>query len=114
MKLDRLVSGAVFAAGLAATVAFAGGCSNSVCVPHTPTASEVEAAAAATGNATDTTNLMFAQIPGPAPKVGKAHLAVDAEQDAQDATSQSDEQAPKMEARRSDGSRRGGGFGSSK
>jgi hypothetical protein len=104
MKLDRLVSGAWFAAGLVALVTTAASGD-----------ATAEARAAAAGNVTGTTNLMSAQIPGPAPKVGKAHLAVD-ESDPQldsDTPAQTDADPPK-EARRSDGSRRGGGFGSSK
>ncbi|MDB4937621.1 MAG: hypothetical protein JWP87_4593 [Labilithrix sp.] len=119
MKLDRLVSGAWFAAGLVAlvtTAALASGCSNSVTPAKTASGdATAEARAAAAGNVTGTTNLMSAQIPGPAPKVGKAHLAVD-ESDPQldsDTPAQTDADPPK-EARRSDGSRRGGGFGSSK
>ena len=105
MKLDRLVSGALFAAGLAATCALAGGCSNAANSASVKTASATLPANAE--NVIGTTNLMSAQIPGPAPKVGKAHLAVDDES----ATDSDSELLPK-EARRSDGSRRGGGFGS--
>jgi hypothetical protein len=76
-------------------------------------------------NVAGTTSLMSAEIPGPAPKVGKAHLAVDeADSDAVDATSDVNDapsHAPSpshalsqpKEARPSDGSRRGGGFGTS-
>jgi hypothetical protein len=65
-----------------------------------------------------TTNIMSAEMLGPPPRVGKAHLAVDeVSEDSMDIGSagnvQSEESTPK-EARRSDGSRRGGGFGSMK
>jgi hypothetical protein len=61
---------------------------------------------------------MSAQLAGPAPRVGKSHLVVDdlSNDDIESGStnvSGSDLDAPK-EARRSDGSRRGGGFGSSK
>jgi hypothetical protein len=97
MKLVRLMSGV-----LAATaVALACGCSTSPApAPRTAqnSASQVDP------NLSGTTNLMSAELAGPAPKVGvgTAHLTNDDQLD-----------APK-EVRRSDGSRRGGGFGSSK
>jgi hypothetical protein len=95
MKLDRLVRVAL----VAVTVVL--GCACSTAVP---------AVSAAAPSASGTTSLMSAQIAGPAPKVGKAHLAVD-EADAIEAASNDD--APKA-TRRSDGSRRGGGFGTTK
>jgi hypothetical protein len=72
-----------------------------------------------------TTQLMFAEVPrpaSPAPKVGKAHLVLGEDLDARDATStstsaagvDSDELRAPKEARRSDGSRRGGHFGATK
>ena len=101
MKLDRFVSGAL----AAAAVALVCGCSSTPSAPRT--AQNAGRSADATGavdpNVSGTTNLMSAEIPGPAPKVGKAHLANDDD----------DNDVPK-DARRSDGSRRGGGFGSSK
>jgi len=99
MKLDRLMSG-VFAA---AAVALACGCSASS-APAPRTAQNSAQQAQVDPNITGTTNIMSAELAGPAPKVGKAHLAND-DDDSLD--------APK-EVRRSDGSRRGGGFGSSK
>jgi hypothetical protein len=100
MKLDRLLSGAC-----AAVVAslFVCGCASST----TPANSAAQLAAL--DGRTGTTELMSAQLAGPAPKVGKAHL------DVEDTASGADDEltAPK-EARGSDGSRRGGNFGSSK
>jgi len=100
MKLDRLMSG-VFAA---AAVALACGCSASS-APAPRTAQNSAQHGQVDPNVTGTTNIMSAELAGPAPKVGvgKAHLTDD--DDSLD--------APK-EVRRSDGSRRGGGFGSSK
>jgi len=120
MKLDR------FAA--IALVAFGCGCSATASTP-TRTAS-VESSesrtpygvydayavqSATVPNAVGTTNLMSAELAGPAPRVGKAHLAIDegaAPDDSFDTSVNSDEssRAPK-EARRSDGSHRGGSFG---
>jgi hypothetical protein len=115
MKLDRLAFSQSFGLGVAlvATVALACGCSTSVpSVTRTASAAPLSAEAASIAG---TTNLMSARLSGPAPKVGKAHLAVDELESSDDiesgSTSESD--APKA-ARRSDGSRRGGGFGSSK
>jgi hypothetical protein len=116
MKLDRLVSGALFAASLAATCALAGGCSNAA-APATSAqvkTASADLSAVNTGNVAGTTNLMSAQIPGPAPRVGKAHLAVDDELESGSSASQSDGDLLPKDARPSDGSRRGGGFGSSK
>jgi hypothetical protein len=123
MKLDRFAFGRSFAGlgGLAATLAtlaLASACSSSTVSPaRTASAAPLSAEAASIPG---TTNLMSAQLAGPAPKVGKAHLAVDS--DARDAaddietgsTVDSDSPDSPKEARRSDGSRRGGGFGSSK
>ena len=61
---------------------------------------------------------MSAQLAGPAPKVGKARLAGDDLAQPADlesgSTSTSGELDGPKEARRSDGSHRSGGFGSSK
>ena len=102
MKLDRLMSG-VFAA---AAVALGCGCSTSL-APAPCTAQNWAQHGQVDPNVTGTTNIMSAELAGPAPKVGvgKAHLAND--------EGGLDLDAPK-EARLSDGSRRGGGFGSSK
>lgn len=104
MKLDRLMSGVL----AAAAVALACGCNStaSLAAPAPRTAqNSVSQQQAVDPNVSGTTSLMSAELSGPAPKVGvgKAHLADDDDQ----------LDAPK-EARRSDGSRRGGGFGSSK
>lgn len=116
MKLDRLAFSQSFGLGVAlvATVALACGCSSSIAPARTASAAPLSAEAA---NIAGTTNLMSARLAGPTPKVGKAHLAVD-ELDVQGdiesgSTNGGESDAPK-EARRSDGSRRGGGFGSSK
>ena len=115
MKLDRFAAialtsalAAMFGCGCSTTASSAGAPAS----PAAPrTATIYDAYAAQTGtvpNAVGTTNLMSAELNGPAPRVGKAHLAID-ENDALDSTD-SDENAPK-EARRSDGSHRSGSFG---
>ena len=101
MKLVHLLSGA-FAV---AAVALACGCSTA------STRAPLAANATNIPNVAGTTELMSAELPGPAPKVGKAHLVVDS--DDLVGSSQSDDSAPK-EARRSDGSHRSGAFGTSK
>ncbi len=120
MKLDRLAAialtsalAAVFGCGCSATAS--NGRSAAPATPATQTTATIydayaaQAAQASTlPNAVGTTNLMSAELNGPAPRVGKAHLAID-ERDALDGTD-SDENAPK-EARRSDGSHRSGSFG---
>lgn len=98
MKLDRFTS----PLALAFALAFACGCSATTSRPASPQV-------AVASNVTGTTNLMSAELPGPAPRVGKAHLAIDEAAFDTDTTSV-DESAPK-EARRSDGSHRGGSFG---
>ena len=123
MKLDRLAAialtsalAAVFGCGCSATASNAHACSAAApATPATQTTATIydayaaQAAQASTlPNAVGTTNLMSAELNGPAPRVGKAHLAID-ERDALDGTD-SDENAPK-EARRSDGSHRSGSFG---
>jgi hypothetical protein len=105
MKLVRSTSGSALAAmSLAALLFCAAGCSATASQPPRT---------ASLSNLPGTTSLMSAEISGPAPRVGKSHLAIDEADSDVDATTTSDESAPK-EARRSDGSRRGGGFGSSK
>ncbi len=103
MKLVRSTSGNALAAMSLAALLFCGCSATASQAPRT----------ASLSNVAGTTSLMSAEISGPAPRVGKSHLAVDeAASDVDvDATSP-DESAPK-EARRSDGSRRGGGFGTS-
>ena len=109
MKLDRLAAIALTAATFAC-----GGCASSAPQATTAAAVRYDAYAVQTAtvpNTVGTTNLMSAELAasaGPAPRVGKAHLAID-ESDAFDST-ESDESAPK-EARRSDGSHRSGSFG---
>ena len=94
MKLDQWISGAC-AVALACVV---GGCSS--------TPAPKAAAAPVIPDAVAITELMSAQLPGPAPKVGKTHLAPTTDDD-------TTEDAPK-EVRRNDGSRRSGGFGTTK
>ena len=122
MKLDRLAfsrsrqSRIGLGVALVATVALACGCStSSMPAVHTASAAPLSAEAA---NVAGTTNLMSAQLAGPAPKVGKAHLAGDdlaqpGDIESGSTTSGDELDAPKA-ARRSDGSHRSGGFGSSK
>ena len=113
MKLDRLMSG-TFAAAAVVTLALVCGCSSS---PAPRTTANANAAAA---NVSGTTNLMSAEMPGPAPRVGKAHLVAGSLEDSDievgaTGNAASDENARgEKDARRSDGSRRGGGFGSTK
>lgn len=115
MKLDCLTSGRTFAASLAAmslAAAFACGCSATTS-SHAPQSATV-------ANVAGTTNLMSAELAGPAPRVGKAHSTLqrideadfDLDTTTLAASASADESAPK-EARRSDGSHRGGGFGTS-
>jgi hypothetical protein len=68
-----------------------------------------------------TTQLMFADLASPAhpaPKVGKAHLVLGEDVESRDATGEpsldADDLGAPKEARRSDGSRRGGHFGTTK
>ena len=100
MKLDHLT----FAGVAALAAALACGCSATTSkAPQT----------ASIPNVAGTTNLMSAELAGPAPRVGKAHSTLQGIDDAEsiDANANdSDESAPK-EARRSDGSHRGGSFG---
>jgi hypothetical protein len=114
MKLDRLAFSQSFGPGIAlvATVALACGCSTSS-MPTVRTASAAPMSAEAASIA-GTTNLMSAQLAGPAPKVGKAHLAGDDLDIESGSTSNGGELDAPKEARRSDGSHRSGGFGSSK
>jgi hypothetical protein len=101
MKLVRSTPGSALAAMSLAALLFCGCSATASQAPRT----------ASLSNVAGTTSLMSAEISGPAPRVGKSHLAIDEADSDVDATS-SDESAPK-EARRSDGSRRGGGFGTS-
>lgn len=109
MKLDRLTSG-VIAAGAALMLTFASGCTPAGAPPAPRTTAGALESSRAGANVTGTTSLMSAQMAGPAPKVGKPRLAGSAAASDED---ESDIELPKS-ARRSDGSRRGGGFGSSK
>lgn len=102
MKLVRSTPGSALAATSLAALLFCGCSATASQAPRT----------ASLSNVAGTTSLMSAEISGPAPKVGKSHLAIDEADSDIDATTTSDEGAPK-EARRSDGSRRGGGFGTS-
>jgi len=102
MKLVRWMSGACVALAVASLL----GCSNS---------SSLAAKSAQKQTALDervaTTELMSAQLAGPAPKVGKSHLAVD---DESDDTATSDELGAPKDGRPSDGSRCSGHFGTMK
>lgn len=100
MKLVRSTPGSALAAMSLAALLFCGCSATASQAPRT----------ASLANVAGTTSLMSAEISGPAPRVGKSHLAIDEADSDIDATTTSDEGAPK-EARRSDGSRRGGGFG---
>lgn len=105
MKLVAWMSGAAAVGSLSL---FLVACSSSVSAPSAPQAPVVRDVAG-------TTQLMSAQLSGPAPRVGKSHLAVDAVDDT-DATVSDQLGAPK-EARKSnasDGTRRGGHFGTTK
>lgn len=102
MKLVRSTPGSALAATSLAALLFCGCSATASQPPRT----------ASLSNVAGTTSLMSAEISGPAPRVGKSHLAIDEADSDTDATTTSDEGAPK-EARRSDGSRRGGGFGTS-
>ena len=120
MKLDRLAISqsrpARLGLGIAlvASVALACGCStSSSSMPSVRTASAAPLSAEA-ANIAGTTNLMSAQLAGPAPKVGKAHLAGDDFAQPGDVALGGSELDVLKEARRSDGSHRSGGFGSSK
>jgi hypothetical protein len=107
MKLDRSTSFAGSLAAMCLAAAFACGCS------ATTTSHGAQSAMAANvSNVAGTTNLMSAELAGPAPRVGKSHLAVDEADSDVDTAALADDSAPK-EARRSDGSHRGGGFGTS-
>jgi hypothetical protein len=120
MKLRLSTSFAVAASAIVASV-LACGCGASTPAPVAP-ASGAPAISAISA----TTQLMFADLASPqaqarpAPKVGKAHLVLGEDLESRGATSTSepsldsdDVGAPK-EARRSDGSRRGGHFGTTK
>lgn len=98
---------AALAAVAMATLAF--GCSSALPAPSGPAVALGNPA-----NVTGTTSLLSAQIPGPAPRVGKIGKAQSsANEGSEDPSLASDAYAPKN-VRRSDGSRRSGGFGSSK
>jgi hypothetical protein len=103
MKLDRLTSSVCAAVAVASMLAC--GCSSSAA----RAAKSAQQQAALEGR-TATTELMSAQLAGPAPKVGKAHLAVEEE----DGTDAADELGAPKEARRSESLRHGGHFGTIK
>jgi len=69
---------------------------------------------ASLNDAAGTTQLMSAELPAPAPRVGKSHLDVDADDDSDIIDSSPDKLGAPKAPRRSDGSRRGGHFGTSK
>ena len=95
MKLERWISGA-------AVALFVSGCSAAPLGPpgKAPAAQPVSDAVAIT-------QLMSAELPGPSPKVGKPQI------NASDEVDTGDLDAPK-DVRREDGSRRSGGFGTTK
>ena len=119
MKLDRLTSGAC--AALAVASLLSSGCSPASAASPASSAAVRSADGAAQRAMLDehaaTTQLMSAQVAGPAPKVGRSHLTApepDAD-DADDAVNDpTDQLGATKGARRSDGSRRGGHFGTSK
>lgn len=113
MKLDRSISGVLaLATAVALATVFACGCSSTSATAGIKTATRAPMSNEA-ASIPGTTNLMSAQLPASAPRVGKAHLAIDDELTLGAPDAVSDESAPK-EARRSDGSHRSGGFGTSK
>jgi hypothetical protein len=67
MKLNQMLTGAF------AVVAVALGCGCSTSTPAGP----ARVAQAPAPTSVGTTNLMFAELAAPAPKVGKSHLVVD-------------------------------------
>ena len=101
MKLNRSVSGVL----AVIAVALACGCSTTRLTHALNGPLTGQNPRAVDPNLTGTTNLMSAEMAGPAPKVGvsKAHLSNDY-----------DTLGSTKETRRDDGSRRGGGFGTSK
>lgn len=110
MKLDRSMSGACAAATLAVVLAcFACGCGAA-----STSAARSPAQEAALDERTATTQLMSAQLAGPAPKVGRAHLTVEQDEAGDPATGLAERLGAPKEARRSDGSRARGHFGTSK
>lgn len=106
MKLDHLTFAVVIAAALA--------CGCSATTSKGPQTASIP-------NVAGTTNLMSAELAGPAPRVGKAHSTLQGlqgvdESDAFDANANAnanDDQSAPKEARRSDGSHRSGSFGMS-
>lgn len=95
MNLDRL---SLFTVACTA-MALACGCGSSA------TAKRVEAPTLAASEAHATTELNFAVVPGPSPRVGKSQRDSEAVVESEDAMD-----APK-EPRRTSSSRRSGGFG---
>jgi len=115
MKLDHLLSAAVVACTFALASAV-GGCSAPAAQPAKTSVT------APVSDAVAITQLMSAQLPGPTPRVGKPHLAnqdtpiaiaSESSADGSDSSASDGESAPKT-VRRSDGSRRQGGFGTTK
>lgn len=109
MKLDRLMSGVSAAIAVASLLAC--GCSSTA-----TRAANSAAQQAMLDERTATTQLMSAQVAGPAPKVGKSHVALEGlgADETDSASDTADELGAPKDARRSDGSRRGGHFGTSK
>ncbi|CAN5705671.1 hypothetical protein BH11MYX4_BH11MYX4_56860 [soil metagenome] len=99
MKLVRLMSGACAAFAVASLL----GCSSSSSL-----AAKSAQKPAALDERVATTELMSAQLAGPAPKVGKTHRVAD------DESGESDELGAPKDGRPSDGSHRSGHFGTRK
>ena len=103
MKLVRLMSGACAAFAVASLL----GCSSSSSL-----AAKSAQKPAALDERVATTELMSAQLAGPAPKVGKTHRVADDESG--EAATTSDELGAPKDGRPSDGSHRSGHFGTRK
>ena len=103
MKLVRLMSGACAAAAVASLL----GCSSSSSL-----AAKSAQKQAVLDARVATTELMSAQLAGPAPRVGKIHRIVDEESGP--AAASSDELGGPKDVRPSDGSHRSGRFGTTK
>lgn len=109
MKLVTFLSGAFAVVSVTLACGCGGASSHASQAPLVATATATATAPEATG----TTHLMSAELDtAPAPKVGKSHLVGHEGSSATEGDVEESD-TPK-EARRSDGSRRGGHFGTSK
>ena len=111
MKLERLVSGVCAAVAVASLLACGCSSSTAVAAPRARSANSAAQEQAALEGRIATTQLMSAQMAGPAPKVGKAHLTVEEDTDAVDAA---DELGAPKQARREGRARAHGHFGTTK